>query len=97
MHPVREQRYLLHLSFGNIAGQSRAAGVGEKNIKKASVVAYIQNGFIRRNQFFANNSNFYTGQPQDKTKNRLDQMQRTDILCVGFEFTDDPFNDKNRN
>ena len=63
MHPVWKQRYLLHLSFGNIAGQPRAAGVGEKNIKKTSVVAYIQNGFIRRNQFFANNSNFYTGQP----------------------------------
>ena len=56
-HPGGEQRDRFHLFFGNIACQVRTQNIGEKNIKKTSVISYEQKPKFSLHVFVTDNGN----------------------------------------
>ena len=89
-HPVGKKGNRLHFFFGDIACSIRAENIGEKDIKKTSVVSYIQNCLIRGNLFMANNRNMSACDFQDQPEDGLNDPQRADILFLLVGFPEDP-------
>ena len=97
MHPCGQERDFFHFFFGNVACADRAAGIGKKNVKVASVVADIKHWRIFWHIFFSDHCDFGAGNPEDEAKYCLDDPKRADILCHRRKFAYDPFDQKNRN
>ena len=72
LHPVGQKRDLFHFFFCDIAGTDRAAAVGKKDIKIASVISDVKNRSVFWNIFFSNDCDPGSGNPQDKFEGSLD-------------------------
>ena len=62
-HPGGQQRDFFHFFFGNVACADRAAGVGEKDVEVASVVADVQDWGVFWNVFFSDYGDFGSCDP----------------------------------
>lgn len=62
-HPGGQQRDFFHFFFGNVACADRAAGVGEKDVEVASVVADVQDWGVFWNVFFSDHGDFGSCDP----------------------------------
>ena len=96
LHPRGEQRNLLHFLLGNIAGQTLAAGVSQKNVKIASVIPDKEYRFIRH-ILKADHCSLYASDPQDTTKSPLDNPQGRKIPRFPVFLSDQPFHEEDRN
>ena len=54
-HPGGEQRDGFHFFFGNIPCQVRTQNIGEKNIKKTSVISYVKYSLVFWHVFVTDN------------------------------------------
>ena len=91
MHPCGQERDFFHFFFGNVACADRAAGIGKKNVKVASVVADIKYRCVLWHIFFSDHSNLCTGDLKDKSEYCLDDPKGADILLFRRKSADDPF------
>ena len=96
-HPCGQEWNLFHFFFCNVSGADRTAGIGKENVEVTSVVSDIEYRSILWYVLFSDDSDFRSGDPQDKAKYCLDDAQRADIFCHGREFANDPLDQKDRN
>ncbi len=74
-HPDREQRDMVHRIFGDITGQARTAAVRADDVKVTAVIGDIEDRFVCRDIFFADDGHFGSGHEQDKTEYPLYKAQ----------------------
>ena len=96
LHPDIQQGPFQHFFFGNVAGRSGNADVGQDHIEKAAVIAYIQYRGIGGNIFLADGDHFGTRQADDLTECPVDNGQGTAVLQVRVELADDLFHQHKR-
>ena len=95
-HPGGQQRDFFHFFFGNVACADRAAGVGEKDVEVASVVADVQDWGVFWNVFFSDHGDFGSCDPQDEAEDCLNDPEGADVFGFRGKFADDPFYEKYR-
>ena len=96
-HPVRKQRITQHGVFGNIAGQPRASGIGNYNVKIAEMVGNVEDSLIFRHMLFPNHRNFRACQFEHHPKSPLDNPKAADIRPIRIELFNHPLDQQNRN
>ena len=95
-HPCGQERDFFHFFFGNVSGTDRTAGVRKENIEVTSVVADVEYRGILWYILFSDDSDFCSGDPQDKAEYCLNDAERADVFCHRGEFAYDPLNQKDR-
>lgn len=96
-HPPGEQRHLQKFLFRDIAGETRTARIGEHDVEEAAVVADVEHRLILWNVFLADDGELYAGEKGDDLKGTLYDAQGADVARPRVEFSDDPFDQKDRN
>lgn len=84
------------LFFCYITGPDRTAGVGKKNVKKASVISNIKYRRVFGYVLFADDSDLHSRKEQAEFKNSLNNVEGTDVFFHWGKFSDYPFHDEKR-
>lgn len=71
-HPVRKERHLYHADLCDVAGGPWHPHIGHDNVKIASVIADVENGFILWNVLFADHRDGYAGEKEDTAESPVD-------------------------
>ena len=95
-HPQSQDGGFVHFLLGNIPGNAGEQREGQHHIKKAAVVADIENGSVSGNVFPAPDDESGPSDVTDTAKSPTYQRFAAAVPETGIELSDDPLNQKDR-
>ena len=95
-HPGMEQRDMLHLVFGDVAGTAGDAHIGQQDVKEAAVVGYVEDRRIFGDVLFSDHRDRGAGDADAQPKDGQHDLQGAGIPQLRGELSNDPFDEQER-